>query len=45
MISINIELHDQEDAEEVILMLRTFLDTFDEYIVEPKIRQHFDRAE
>ena len=45
MIAIKIELHDQEDAEEIVLMLRTLLVTFDEYIVEPKIRSHFDRVE
>ena len=45
MISIKIELHDQEDSEELVLMLSTLLDTFDEYIVEPKIRTHFDRVE
>ncbi len=45
MITINIELHDQEDAEEFVLILRNLQDMFDEYFFEPKIRQHFDRAE
>ena len=45
MIAIKIELHDQEDAEELVLMIRQILDGFDEYIVEPRIRSHFDRVE
>jgi hypothetical protein len=45
MISIKIELHDQEDAEELVLIMVQILQGFDEYFVEPKIRTHFDRAE
>lgn len=46
MISIKIELHDQEDAEELVLMLRQILDGYEGiYVIEPRIRSHFDRAE
>lgn len=45
MISIEIELHDQEDAENLVLILAQVMQGFDEYFVEPKIRSHFDRVE
>lgn len=45
MITIKIELYDQEDAEELVLQLVQILDGFDEYIIGPRIRKHFDRAE